>query len=216
MDQANSLEAFIEKLHEEGVEAGLQEAEQLRAAAKAESTTLVEEAQETARRIVADAEARATAKLAEAKAELALVVRDVQLELRERLEATLTSLLEEGLERPLEDPEILAQLLVEVVRAHLRAENVDSETQTFEATVRPELLQELTAAAPARLGRALGDRARLDLKGELGSAGFEVRVRDGIVQVTPQSVAEKLGELMSPQLRGLLRAAANRPKPATR
>ncbi len=213
MDQANSLEEFIEKLHNEGVEAGLQEAEQLRTAAAAESASMMDEAREEARRIVADAETRAATMLTEAKAELALAVRDAQLELRERLDAALTSLLEATLAHHLEKPELLAQLLVELVRDHARA---DGSTGSFDVSVRPDLVEGLTAAAPALLGEALEDGANLDLKGDLSTAGFEVRIRDAVVQVTPESVAEKLAGLMSAQLRERLRAAADQPRPAKR
>lgn len=213
MEQANSLEEFIEKLHHEGVEAGLHEGEQLRAAAATESAAIVEEAREQARRIVAEAETLAAAMQAEARAELALAVRDAQLELRERLDAALTSLLEGELTHPLETPETLAGLLAELVRAYAQ---VDGDAGTFDVSVRADLLEGLSAAAPALLGKALEGRVELDLKGELSAAGFEVRIHDAVVEVTPRSVAEKLASLMSGQLRERLRTAAEQPHPVER
>jgi vacuolar-type H+-ATPase subunit H len=208
MDQADTLEAFIEKLHKEGVEAGLQDAEQLRAAAAAESAGRIDEARETGRRLIAEAEAQAGAILAEAQSELALAVRDAQLELRVRIERMLTSLLEEGLERDFEDPELLARLLRDVVSAYARDDAADGR-QTIEVKVRADLLQRLSAAVPGMLGRALADGMGLDLRDGLGSAGFEYRVRGAVVEVTPESVAEKLTQLVSTQLRTVLRAAAD-------
>lgn len=206
MEQANTLEAFIEQLHADGVEAGLKEAEQLRAAAAAQADALLEQARASARDIVAQAEAEAKSITAEGKRELALAVRDVQLELRARLERALTLLLEESLEQRLGDPELLASLLVEVVRANAGAAGAE---EAFEVKVRADLASALARAVPAMLGSALnGGNHALKVEAELRTAGFEYRVADAVVEVTPESVAEKLVELVSPQLRSLLRTAA--------
>ncbi len=206
MDQATTLEGFIEQLHAEGVEAGQREAEQLRATAAAQAEALLAEARASAREIVARAQAEARGIAAEAQAELALAVRDVQLDLRARLEHALTELLEQGLQQQLDESELLASLLADMVRANARAAGAG---EALEVKVRPELVAALQKAVPALLGRALraGDGG-LELKGELRTAGFEVRLADAVVEVTPESVAEKLVELVSPQLRSLLRAAA--------
>lgn len=206
MNQANSLEAFIEKLHDEGVEAGIHDADELRTAAAAESAAIIDQAQDTSRQLIAQAEARAEALLADAKNQVALAVRDAQLELRARLERTLTALLEEGLAHDLEDPELLTRLLVEVVGAYARA---DGDPETLEVKVHPDLTRRLAAAVPGILGRALANGTCLDLKAGLETVGFEYRVRDSVVEVTPQSVAAQLEHMLSPQLRTLLRSVAD-------
>ncbi len=110
-----------------------------------------------------------------------------------------------------DEPELLASLLADMVRANARAAGA---AEALEVKVRPELVSALQKAVPALLGRALGDGAAgLDLKGELRAAGFEVRVADAVVEVSPESVAEKLVQLVSPQLRSLLRAAAGEARP---
>jgi len=215
VDHSSTLEAFIEKLHSEGIEAGLHEAEELRAAATAEGAEVVEQARETGRKIIAQAEAEGRAILAEARSELALAVRDAQLELRARLEQALTSLLEEGVRHELDNPTLVKRLLTEVVGAYARAdEHGDGQTLAFE--VRAELVEELVATMPGLLGRALADATDLDVKGGLASAGFEYRIRGAVVEVTPESVAEKLAELVSPHLRALLRSAADEQSGAAR
>lgn len=213
MDPSNTLDEFIDRLQSEGVEAGLKEAEQIRAAADDEAAAVVQEAREESRQLVAQAEERARMILADAKRELSQVVRDVRLELRTSLERILTSLLEEGLERPLEDPELLSRILVEVVSAYARS---DAAGETLEVDVRPELVEQLEAAAPAMLGRALADRARLDVRDGLRRAGFEYRIRDAVVEVSPESVAEKIAGMMSPQLRSRLRSTGDGPSGAKR
>ncbi len=211
MDQANTLEAFIEQLHAEGVEAGEREAEKLRAAAAAQAEALLKEAQASAHDIVARAEAQARALVAEGKTELALAARDVQLDLRAHLERALTLLLEAGLEQQLSQPELLASLLTDVVRANARGAGSD---EALVVKVRPELVAALEQAVPALLGSALRDgESGLELKAELRSAGFEFRVADAVVEVTPESVAERLLELVSPRLRSLLRSAAGEETP---
>lgn len=208
MDHSSTLEAFIEKLHSEGIEAGLHDAEQLRVTAAAEGAEVVEEARETGRKLVAQAEEEGRAILAAARDELAMAVRDAQLELRAHLELALTSLLEEGVRRELEDPTLVRQLLTEVVGAYARADAA-GERLRLAIDVRTELVEELTAAAPALLGRAMAEATDLDVKGRLASAGFEYRVSGAVVEVTPESVAEKLAELVSPHLRTFLRSAAD-------
>jgi len=211
MDQPNTLESFIEQLHAAGVEAGERDAEQLRAAAAAQAEALLEQARVSAREIVAQAEAQARAINEEARTELALAVRDVQLELRARLEQALTTLLEEGLQRQLQEPELLAALLADVVRANARSAAAE---EALEVRVRPDLVAALEHAIPALLGDALGDGEHgVTVRGDLRSAGFEYRVTDAVIEVTPQAVAEKLVALVSPQLRSLLRAAAGEEAP---
>ncbi|MCG6990000.1 MAG: hypothetical protein LJF06_17795 [Gemmatimonadetes bacterium] len=205
MDQSNTLEEFIDRLQSEGVEAGLKEAEEVRSAAAREAAGLIKEARETAREVVEQAEVEAREILADARRELALVVRDVHLGLRVGLERVLTSLLERGLEHHLEDPELLARLLSEVVSAYARG---DAEGRTIELKVRPELVEELTAAVPGILGRALADGSRVDVKAGLEAAGFEYRIEDAVVEVTPASVADALVQYVSPHLRALLREAS--------
>ncbi len=209
MDRPETLESFIEKLHTEGVEAGLQEAERLRAAAEAESAAALDEAREEARRVTAEAEARASAMVAGAKDEIALAARDVQLDLRARLERTLTSLLRAALERELDDADFLRKLVVEVVGAYAQAD-AEGQGATLEVTVRPEMVERLAAAAPGMLGGALSDGARIELRGGLDRGGFEYRVRDAVVEVTPESLAEELTRLVSAQLRDHLRSTADR------
>jgi V/A-type H+-transporting ATPase subunit E len=208
VDHSSTLEAFIEKLHSEGIEAGLQDAEQLRATAAAEGAEVVEQARETGRKLIAQAEAEGRAILAAGRSELAMAVRDAQLELRARLEQALTSLLEEGVRRELEDPTLVRRLLTEVVGAYARADAA-GEPQRLAIDVPTELVEELTAVAPALLGRAMAEATDLDVKGGLASAGFEYRIRGAVVEVTPESVAEKLAELVSPHLRAFLRSAAD-------
>lgn len=208
MNPSNTLDEFIDKLQTEGVETGLKEAEQIRTAADAEAAALIEDAREAGRQLVAQAQERARIMVADAKSELSLMVRDVRLELRAALERVLTSLLEEGLREPLGDPDVLAELLAEVVKAYAQG---DAGGLTVDIEVRPELVERLTAAIPGLLGRALADEAHVAVKGGLRDAGFEYRIRDAVVEVTPASVSEKLGEMMSPQLRSLLRSVADKP-----
>lgn len=205
MDQANTLQAFIEKLHSEGVEAGLNDADDLRAAAAAESAAVVAEARENARAIVARAEERAATLVDEAKGEISLAVRDAELELRDALERSLTSLLQRWLQPALEDPDLLARLLVEIVGA-----DADAPDPGLEVEVRSDLVERLAAVAPRMLGEALAEGGRVDVREGLRTAGFECRVHDSVIEVTPESVAEKLVQLLSPRLRALLRTAADR------
>lgn len=205
-EREKTLEAFIGQLHAEGVEAGRQEAERMRQAAAKEAEAVIAKARESARHLIQQAEVKGQALLAESRGEIALAMRDAELELRAKLSRALTSLLTEGLERELSDPRLLRELLREVVVAYARA---DGSGSRLEVHVRPELAQELASALPGRLGRELGEaKEGYDLRADLRAAGFEYRIHDGRVEVTPESVAELLAELVTPRLRALLQEAA--------
>ena len=82
---AESIEAFVSKLQEEGVQAGRQAAEKLRAEAQQQGDEIIRQAEIQAEEITADAKAQAESNLAKANTELKLAARDAVLRLRETL-----------------------------------------------------------------------------------------------------------------------------------
>ncbi len=205
-DRVDALETFIEQLHAEGVELGRQEAARLRAAAQAEAAAVIARAEESARQLIAEAEKKARALQAETHSDLALAVRDSQLELRDKLSRALTTLLQQSVERELGDPAFLQEVLRELIVAYAAAAGLGA--ADAEVHVRPEAVDKLTSALSGMLGQALTDATKgLDVKGTLRTAGFEYHVDNFAIEVTPESVAEKLAQLVTPRLRSLLREA---------
>jgi len=221
-----TIEDFVAKLKNDGVEAGQAAAEQLQADAKAQAAAVVEEAKAEAAKIVAGAEAQSASILTKGRNELKLASRDAVLRLRETIVAGLRAVLRGPVEAQLGDAEFLAPLLHDVVRQYARAD-CERET-TITINLPPEQCAQLATWAIGELGRTAktrdanvqlkspqgeyvdetagpeGDFVSIDLKGMLAEAGFEYRVTGATVEVTVDSVVDTLSDLVGVRVRELL------------
>ena len=201
-----SLESFVAQLHDEGVEAGRRDAEQLVRRAEEEAAELLRRARVEADALLEEARARAAEHAARGRAELELATRDAVLALRAALSDEIQSILARAAEAQLADPDLLASLVKEVVRAYAKAD----------AAGRPTEIR-----VPRKLGKAFeewwvrelatgisGDGAAPRLSGTLEGVGFEYRVGDGTVEVSVDSVVETLMALVRPGLRELMAETA--------
>lgn len=205
-----TLESFVAQLHSEGVEAGRKEAEAVIRAAKEEAEEIVRRARGEAETLIAEARTEAEAAGARGRAELELAVRDAILQLQASLNAVLRALLERGVADHLADPGELKPLLREVVEAYARA---DAEGRPTEFRVPARAARSLEAWWSRELASAVAGGAGAagvpPLSGSLEGAGFEYDVSGGTVEVSVESVVEKLMELVRPGLRGVVEAVAN-------
>ena len=203
---AETIESFVAKLRQEGVEAGRQEAEKLRADARKEANQVLAQARDQARRITEDAQAQADATLARSRTDLELAARDVTLRLREALTRALREVLRTGAEKPLTDADFLSKLLYDIVMQYVQADI--GENATIKINVPPEVQQKLTGWALQHLHKRpdMGNIS-LDLKGTLAEAGFVYQADEANVEVTLSSVVDALSELISPNLRDILQRA---------
>ncbi len=192
-----TLESFVTALQQEGVEAGRREAERLTRAAEARAGELVEKAEAEASRIEAEAKSRARAELLRGQTELRLAARDAVLELKDTLQAILASLLEGAVERRLEDPAFLGELVREVVEAYARSD-AGLDVRVPEASA-----ERLREWALAELSASL----KVEGSETMRQAGFEYLVGEGTVEVTTESVVEKLLALVTPRLREVVQEA---------
>ena len=209
---ADTIESFVAKLRQEGVEAGRQEAEKLRAAARREADQVLAQAHTQARKIADDARAQADATLARSKSDLELAARDVALGLREVLSRAIREVLRAGAEKPLTDTDFLSKLLYDIVMQYVQADI--GENATIKINVPPEVQQKLTGWALQHLHKRpdMGG-ASIDLLGTLAEAGFVYQTDGANVEVTLSSVVDALSELISPNLRDILpRAMAGQEK----
>lgn len=206
---AETIESFVAKLQQEGVEAGQQQAEQIRADAEKQARETVEQAQAEAERIRNDAKKEAEDLLARARTELDLAARDAILRLQEALARALEGVLSRQVGEDLEDVGFLRELLHELVRQFAQS---DFECrQTLRIDVKPEVRDQLVSWAMDELAaEAKGEKHHgLDLKGTLGDAGFEYTCDGSTVEVTRESVVETLMDLVGPALREVVRKAAD-------
>ncbi len=201
---AQTIEAFVEKLRTEGVEAGKGEGEQLRAAARAEADKIVAEAKNQAEQIVADASAEAKRIAERERSELDLAARDSVLRLREGVGKAVWALLHHEVGDKLADREFLAELIRDVVVNYAKS---DAHADTLiEIHVNEESVQAIADWALKYLTdeQRQNAKAHVDLKGTLKTLGFEYSVAESTVEVTVESITEVLKEQVSPRLREVL------------
>ncbi len=207
---ADSIESFVSKLQDEGVEAGKKEAEKIRAEARDEADRIVTEAQEKAEKICQDAERDAEDTRQRGRTDLQLAARDTVLRLRETLERALETVLVHGTETSLGDVEFLKGLIHDVVMQYAQADQ-KGET-SVKIRVSDEAKDQLTEWCRQQLApQAQEAGAAADIQGALAEAGFEYQVRDANVEVTQASVVETLQDLVSPRLRDMLAKATEPP-----
>lgn len=203
---AETIESFVQKLQEEGVEAGREQAQKLLDGAGAEAEGIVADAKRRAEEIIADAKAQAETNLKRGKDELSLASRDVLLRLRETVVKTLEGLLKSSSREKLRDEEFFVRLLHDVAVQY--AEKDAAHERPVVISVDEDMLEAATRWAVQEMTQEGGDdwRSRIDLKGRLKTAGFEYSAGDGTIEVTPESISAVLSEMISPRLREIVQA----------
>lgn len=206
---SETIESFVAKLQAEGVEAGRQAAENLRAEAKKQAEQVIKEAEQQAAKTIQAAQRQADSLLDLAKGELNLAARDVVLSLRAALGRSLTAILTAEARDTLSDSDFLANTLHDLILTYAKAD-IDRSGR-IEVNVSPELQAKLADWAIEEISRKAAEAGMsVDLKGTLSSAGFEYTISDATVEVTPESVVETLSELVSPRLREVIETAAGK------
>jgi len=202
---AETIEAFVAKLRQEGVEAGREAAEKHLAQAHQEADVLLADARAQARKMLSDAQAQAEASQAKARTDLELAARDITLRLRDSLSRAVRQILAAGAKEQLADPEFLGGLLREIVLEYVAADI--AKRTSFRITVTPEMRERLAQWALTRLRQPELGGVSIDLKGTLAQDGFEYRAEGAGIEVTVDSVVEALSELVNPALREMLSRA---------
>lgn len=202
---AETIEAFVAKLRQEGVEAGREAAEKHLAKARKEADALLADAREQARKILSDAQAQAEASQAKARTDLELAARDITLRLRDSLSRAVRQVLAAGAKQQLADPAFLGGLLREIILEYVAADI--AKKTSFRITVTPEMRERLAHWALTRLRQPEPGGVSIDLQGTLAQDGFEYRAEGAGIEVTVDSVVEALSELVNPALREMLARA---------
>jgi len=209
---AETIESFVAKLQEDGVQAGRKEADRLRAEAEKQAERIVAEAKKQAEKILADAEQQAEKALARSRTELELAARDAVLRLQEALGRCLSKILAHDAGELLADREFLGKLLHDIVMAYVEADFAHPDV--LKINVPTGMRDKLISWALREIGEETVQRVRpsINLKGTLADAGFEYTVSGSTVEVTRESVVEALMDLAGPGVREVLAKAAEEPK----
>ena len=200
---AETIESFVTKLQEEGVQEGQAAAEKIRDEAQEQARQIVEEANAEAKKVVTDAEEQAKTILEKGQTELRLAARDAALKLRAILSQALQVVLGGPVEAPLVDAKFLTPLLHDIVMQYAQADSGSKRNITI--NVLPEMQKQLADWAIGELHKAVKkSNTQLDLKGTLNQAGFEYKIDGATVEITVDSVVGILSELVGPRLTELL------------
>lgn len=204
-----TIESFVAKLQAEGIQAGRQEADKLRAAAQTQAEKTIADAHGQAEKIIADANAKADGILARGRTELKLAARDTTLRLREALQRGLQAALANRVRDELTDTKFIGTLLHEIILTY--AKDLHERREVMTVNVSPEKHEKLKQWALDEISQQTveGIRGVFNLRATLAEAGFEYTISGRTVEVTTESVTAALAELLSPALRKLLAETMN-------
>lgn len=207
---AQTIEAFVSRLQAEGVEAGQRAAEKIRAEAGQRAQELIEQATRRAEQIVDEARTEADRIRARTQTELRFAARDTLARLQHALRASLQAVLLPAVRETLADSEFLAGLIRDVVLCYAKRDAAGLGPITIH--VSEQVPEEQRRRLVDWLLQAFSQRAQtttaIDLRGTLADAGFEYTIREGTVEVTTDSVADTLAEIVAPDVRTLVAEAA--------
>ncbi len=202
-----SIETFVSRLHQEGIQAGQAEAEKIRAQARREAEHILQDARQQAQRILVQAQDQAASALEKGRNELQLAARDAILTLRDKIKQILQAILAGTVKQHLDDSNFLISLLRDIILqyAHEEHENI----RDIKINLTPDQHKKLIEWAidethRAALDSVLQKKINIDLKGTLKQAGFEYQVDGATIEVTVESVVAILMRFVSPGLNQLL------------
>lgn len=219
---SSGIDSLVQRLQQEGLEAGQQQANDIIAKAKANALEIQQQAQQQAEALLQ--ETRRTIAIERQAAEDALHVafRDLVLDMKNRLLNRLSDTFEHKIHAELQDPELLQQLIREAVIAIAAPAPLKNE-QALTVLVPDALLniQEIrqtperaTEGPLAELAFALRDQVFRDgiefqpltRTGRSGQGGFRVAAEQGQVQVdiSDKAIAELLLSYLQPRFQAML------------
>ena len=199
-----TIQAFVDKIRTEGIQAGQKEADDLLAQSNRQAEQIVAQAEKDRDKILADAKTEAANTLARGRTELELAARDATGKLRDALGRAVQAVIAAGAKAKLEDEAFVGQALHEIITQY--ATNEMESHKTFQINVPEQMRQKLVDWALAHIGQTTPgpEHITIDLKGTLAQAGFEYNATGATIEVTVDSVVEVLDSLVSPALREIL------------
>jgi V/A-type H+-transporting ATPase subunit E len=201
-----NIEAFVETLKSEGVDAGKIAAQKIEAEAQAQADQIVTQAKAQADVIISEAEAEANKIKSRMDSSLELATRDALLTLKEKLSQLLNALLAREVGKALSSEDTLAAVLREVIPAYAK---MDAKASVPADIVVPETLKgKLLESTLKELVKTLKNKGiQADVKNSLAQAGFEYKIEGSTVEVSTDSVTALLADMIDPELRHILDSA---------
>jgi len=201
-----NIEAFVETLKSEGVDAGKKEAQKIEAQAQEQADQIVTQAKAQADVILSEAETEAGKIKSRMDSSLELATRDALLALKEKLSQLLNALLAREVDKALSSEDTLASVLREVIPAYAKT---DTKASVSAEIAVPETLKgKLLESTLKDLVKALKNQGiQAEVKNSLAQAGFEYKIEGSTVEVSTDSVTGLLADMIDPELRHILDSA---------
>ena len=204
---AQTIESFINRLQQDGVQAGQEAAEKIKSEAEQQARQILREAEAEAERILDEAKAEADRARSRVDTELKLAARDTITRLQEAVSRAMQAVLFSAVRQKLSDKSVVASLLQDIVKQYVAADAGGKVTVTI--NVSDEMRHKLADWAIHAMHDPPSAETSIDLHGSLKSAGFEYKIDEGTVEVTPQSVGTILQDLVGPEVRKLVTEAVS-------
>ena len=198
--EQKTIESFVTQLQTEGVEAGESKAREITDCAEQKAKQIVADAEKNAAKIIEDAEKEASDIKVRANTEMALASRDTLAKLRESLTNAMKNIVATETSKALSDNDFLKDAILEIVKKYAESDIIGK--AGIELNVNAETQANLEKWVLAELSKAVAAPADIDvtLKAELDSTGFEYMVAGGTVEITVESVAEAISDMVSPAI----------------
>jgi vacuolar-type H+-ATPase subunit H len=202
----DNLESFVKKLQSEGVDAGKAAAEKLKKEAEEAAEKIISRAHEEADEIIQKAKADAQKQKKNAQSEMKMVVRDAILRLRESLKKALSRLISYRVEEDFKDTGYLKEIVREVVLTYTK-KDADPDGQV-EIEVSEDIPDDWIQQTMTDLSEQLQtSEDNIRIQASLKKAGFDYHLRDGTVEVSPESVTDLLLEMINPKFQEVVSQA---------
>ncbi|MEM8667831.1 MAG: hypothetical protein AAGG48_09970 [Planctomycetota bacterium] len=218
-NDVSGVQQLIDRLHQEGVDKGREDADSLVSEARKEAAAILEKANAQAAEIRNAAQADAEQMKAKGEAAVRTAGRDAILSLTEELRASFERTLERFVDDAMQDPEFLRQLILQIAGAALpesraaASENTDSDlTVVLLGQVNDDPSAEssqssdsLNALARSLAGQSLRDGLTFEVV-DSDVPGVRVQVVDQKLEIdlTTDTLTHLLLKHLSPRVRAIV------------
>lgn len=199
----NKLQELTDKLYNEGLSKGKQEAEALKAAAAKESEQIISEARKEADRILEAARKEAEELRTRVEGDIRMASSQTISAIRQQIEnIIITKAVSAGVKQNLEDPELIKTLLVTIAKAFNAADPVPA---GLDVVLPASLQKELGAWFEKKAAAVMGEGVSVSFSRQI-AGGFRIGPRDGgyMISFAEGDFESILTEYLRPATRKLL------------
>ncbi|HON44139.1 MAG TPA: V-type ATP synthase subunit E family protein [Planctomycetota bacterium] len=184
-----NIQQLAEKLHQDGIEKGQEEAKIIREKAEQEAQKIIADAEQQAQKILKQAENKITAWEDKSKQNLQLAIRDLSLSIQQNISNMIQNVLSKQVREKLNDAEFVKSLIQSLVQQLKMDSMVIELSEKMQANLRQWICQEFTS----------------QIKVAKNFVGFALQTNDkGFIEVSPDSIVEALLPYLNKEIQNLV------------